>query len=394
VAPRHGVNGGITVTSTTSRGKARDDVHRPVDFIPEDYTYVDAYDNDGMDGTGIRRALAQLLNDSKTARYGDGYQCDHCGAHIRYVAVFLHVPTGDHIGVGETCCEGRFTYSKADFDRLRKDAALQRENHRIKNRRIAFVWEHPELVEVIVEREAGEITNSFILDVLHKLDIYGDLSDKQVSAIVKSAARDREYKATPKVEQPKALVPDTDTRINIEGRVISTRWQESDFGSQLKGLVECETPEGFFRLWGTVPSSLGGVSDLKGCRVRFSAKVQRSDKDDSFGFWSRPTKAEVVSWSLPCFACDKVTEVPASVDIANTLIYCGDCGDEAHNAVSPAWSADDKQDDEGPTCLICDGVGHGYPGAGPCPLEEDRGDIEDDSRERFLESIEADRRSL
>lgn len=24
---------------------------------------------------------------------------------------------------------------------------------------------------------------------------------------------------------------------------------------------------------------------------------------------------------------------------------------------------------EGPTCSICDGVGHGYPGAGPCPLE-------------------------
>lgn len=27
---------------------------------------------------------------------------------------------------------------------------------------------------------------------------------------------------------------------------------------------------------------------------------------------------------------------------------------------------------EGPTCSICDGLGHGYPGGGPCPLE-DRG---------------------
>lgn len=24
------------------------------------------------------------------------------------------------------------------------------------------------------------------------------------------------------------------------------------------------------------------------------------------------------------------------------------------------------------TCSICDGLGHGYPGAGPCPLEEGR----------------------
>lgn len=25
---------------------------------------------------------------------------------------------------------------------------------------------------------------------------------------------------------------------------------------------------------------------------------------------------------------------------------------------------------EGPTCSLCDAVGHGYPGGGPCPLEE------------------------
>lgn len=29
-------------------------------------------------------------------------------------------------------------------------------------------------------------------------------------------------------------------------------------------------------------------------------------------------------------------------------------------------------EDEGPTCSICDGLGHGYPGGRPCPLE-DRG---------------------
>lgn len=29
----------------------------------------------------------------------------------------------------------------------------------------------------------------------------------------------------------------------------------------------------------------------------------------------------------------------------------------------------DDQYVEGPTCPICDGLGHGYPGAGPCPIE-------------------------
>jgi hypothetical protein len=38
-----------------------------------------------------------------------------------------------------------------------------------------------------------------------------------------------------------------------------------------------------------------------------------------------------------------------------------------------------------PTCSLCDGVGHGYPGAGPCPLEETG---EDDPRERELWAME------
>lgn len=43
-----------------------------------------------------------------------------------------------------------------------------------------------------------------------------------------------------------------------------------------------------------------------------------------------------------------------------------------------AWALlDDGQYIEGPTCSICDGLGHGYPGAGPCPLEE-RGAYEPD----------------
>lgn len=33
-------------------------------------------------------------------------------------------------------------------------------------------------------------------------------------------------------------------------------------------------------------------------------------------------------------------------------------------------SRDEDQELEGPTCSICDALGHGYPGGGPCPLED------------------------
>lgn len=34
------------------------------------------------------------------------------------------------------------------------------------------------------------------------------------------------------------------------------------------------------------------------------------------------------------------------------------------------WDPEDAWWDDRPTCTICDGLGHGYPGGGPCPLEE------------------------
>ncbi len=43
---------------------------------------------------------------------------------------------------------------------------------------------------------------------------------------------------------------------------------------------------------------------------------------------------------------------------------------------------------EGPSCSICDALGHGYPGGGPCPLEETG---EDDPYERMLWAIEDER---
>lgn len=43
-----------------------------------------------------------------------------------------------------------------------------------------------------------------------------------------------------------------------------------------------------------------------------------------------------------------------------------------------AWEAAHDQ----PCCSICDGVGHGYPGGGPCPLEvNERARWEDDQDE-------------
>jgi hypothetical protein len=78
----------------------------------------------------------------------------------------------------------------------------------------------------------------------------------------------------------------------IEGMIVSLKTQDSMYGTQFKMLVEVAQEDGVVRLWGTEPR---GLNPEIGDRVRFSATVQRSDGDADFGFYSRPTKSEILA---------------------------------------------------------------------------------------------------
>lgn len=88
------------------------------------------------------------------------------------------------------------------------------------------------------------------------------------------------------VESAKRPVPTG--RIVVEGVVLSTKLVESDYGVTLKMLVEGDG----WKVWGTRPRS---IEVERGSRVRFTATVEASREDASFGFYSRPTKAEILA---------------------------------------------------------------------------------------------------
>jgi len=84
-------------------------------------------------------------------------------------------------------------------------------------------------------------------------------------------------------------------RIEICGRVVSTKWVENNFsyhgGSVLKIVVRDNRG---FKVWGTCPSAI--ASDVeKGTKVTFTATVTKSDKDEDFGFFKRPTCKKVAA---------------------------------------------------------------------------------------------------
>ena len=63
---------------------------------------------------------------------------------------------------------------------------------------------------------------------------------------------------------------------------------------------------------------------------------------------------------------------------------------DARGRVTAIWTEDDMAW-EGPSCSLCDALGHGYPGGPPCPLE-DRGEYDPCERELWaLEDAAAER---
>jgi hypothetical protein len=88
-------------------------------------------------------------------------------------------------------------------------------------------------------------------------------------------------------------VPITSERITITGTVVGTKVVESyQFGTSYKLIV---LDDRGFKVFGSCPKALPGrLTDQLGKRITFQAKVERSTDDELFGFYSRPTRIEVL----------------------------------------------------------------------------------------------------
>lgn len=279
----------------------RTDVHRPSALVTEDYDFFAC----GYKGSGGHPGYSPLATPAGKELLDEGWRmggvsggnCDHCGAFIIYYALLLHRPTKTIIRVGETCLDNRFARSTAEFQAMRKRAQLDREKQRIVARKAEWIAESPDHAKLIdwlaAQVEGGHHGyGGFYFSLLSKFNRYGDLSEKQVAAGLKAKARDENHaaeKAEREAAEPKPVpIPDEikGERVVLTGIVLGTKVVDSDFGSTLKMLMRDDRG---FKVWGTVPREL---DDVKGTRVTFTAKVEASDDDPCFGFYSRPTKAD------------------------------------------------------------------------------------------------------
>lgn len=122
-------------------------------------------------------------------------------------------------------------------------------------------------------------------DLAKNLVRWGKLSEKQAAFAIRLAQ--------PKPpEAQKCDIPIVGHRAEMVGTVLSIKEVETPYGIQDKMLVEVACEEGVYRVFGTVPSAISrGVK--RGSVVKFFATVQR--KEFGFGFFSRPSKAEILA---------------------------------------------------------------------------------------------------
>jgi len=269
-------------------------IHNPSQFNPADYVVIDYFDNqppqaNGFNFVGI--GAADAFNAMRDAWLADRerlfpeqncYRCEHCGqGNVRWVAAAQHIPTGKHVCFGNECAFRLGFASKSDFRaaQARQRSEARAESIRLLITREKFITATPGLAELLARAEKS--TNSFVRDVVAKLDRWGSLSPAQISAVSNALDRDDQRAAT-KAAEPQPTTPAPEGRVEISGTVLGVKEVENQFGRSVKLLVHLTDHN---KVWVTSPSASRA---RRGWTIRLRAKFERSRDDQHFAFGSRP----------------------------------------------------------------------------------------------------------
>lgn len=244
---------------------------------------------------------------------GHSSECYQCGN----TSAKLGVLVGDRAAADRDALKRRKAKdareAKKERERLAKLATREAAQLAIKKT-------HPEMYDFLMSDEATDSKNSFVssmsYDFRYHLGLRRSWSDRKTAAVLNAmervAAQDAHANAHPVVEG----------RIVITGEIVGVKLVESDYGTVKKVTV---LDDRGFRVYASLPKALvesaydafaakveadghsvydfGGGSwflgtddgyeaGVKGRRLSFTASVEASRDDVSFGFGSRPTKGE------------------------------------------------------------------------------------------------------
>jgi hypothetical protein len=292
----------------------RTDIHRESAVIPENYEHVMCYSlSTTQDGWPVPSFRVNCLLDRKDqggqhsadgsccvlglrqsgavfAEHGGTGQCTFCGARFVYGDIYRHTGTNEHVHVGHICGE-KMELVMDNRDRkeffAERDGAMTRAINAFRKAEAVKAAEFFATQNGLTEDFKME--HHIIQDIWFSLVKWGGLSDKQV-ALVRKIANDVR---NPRVAEVEVAAPVGDARVKVEGELVSIKVTDGFYGVQYKMTVKVSTENGVWLCNGTLPSGIK-VDTARGSKVSFFAVLKTGFKP-SFAFFSRPTKAAVVS---------------------------------------------------------------------------------------------------
>lgn len=118
-----------------------------------------------------------------------------------------------------------------------------------------------------------------------------------IGAYERAIGKEAERRAKEAAERARrataAPVPVTDERVTIEGVVVKVDVKDG-WGYNERRTVITVLDDNGFKVWGTAPGSIKHRVKVED-RVVFTARIERSDRDETFGFFSHPRKAEILA---------------------------------------------------------------------------------------------------
>jgi hypothetical protein len=261
-------------------------IHNPSQINPADYEWVQG-------------------NEGVHYYWNGGSTCSHCGHFIRWAIRYTHKPSGQRVEFGEICAsqidvaDDRATY---EMNKLRKLVANQRKaiaaKKQVEEKREHFLRHYQDVAEYVEEMQERGDSFEFMQDMARTYDQWSYLTDRQADA-VRRIKKGREDWVKRQAEKPQPVTQAPEGSARVSGEIVSTKWQENDFGGALKMLVVLDDLN---KVWGTVPKNVmaevnnrdENPGEYKGTGVEFTATFTRSKDDEHFSFFKRPTKAVTV----------------------------------------------------------------------------------------------------
>src|SRR5215831_10481032 len=165
-------------------------------------------------------------------------------------------------------------------------------NQRINNAQADLAAEGLQAAWEIFQAETTQVgqEENIIRDIVSRLVASGRISDKQVNFLryLLGKIGQRAQRAVQRAADAAQALPVPTGRIRIEGEVLTVKTQDSRFGLQVKMLIR--HADGW-KAWGTVPAA---IDPQRGDIVALTASIAPSQDDPKFGFYSRPTGAEIL----------------------------------------------------------------------------------------------------